>query len=54
MGRTLNLQLMAEGVETADQAHYLRTHGVRYAQGRLFAQALSADELAAALRDPRT
>ena len=40
MGRTLGLDVVAEGVETTDQADHLRTMGCDTAQGFLYAQAL--------------
>lgn len=42
LGRQLHLDVIAEGVETAEQVAYLRAHGVRAAQGYLFAPALPA------------
>jgi sensor c-di-GMP phosphodiesterase-like protein len=45
MGRQLNLQLIAEGVETSEQMDYLVEKGVRYLQGWYFAKALSIEDL---------
>jgi len=44
MGRTLGLDVVAEGVETDAQADQLRTMGCGTAQGWLYAEALPGDE----------
>lgn len=49
MGSALDLETVAEGVETRDQAQRLFTLGCRQAQGYLFARAMAADEVPAAL-----
>lgn len=40
--RELGLKTVAEGVETPQQAHYLREHGVTYLQGYLYSRPLTA------------
>ncbi len=45
MARTLHLDVVAEGVETEDQAAALRALGCRYGQGYLFARPAPVDEL---------
>jgi diguanylate cyclase (GGDEF)-like protein/PAS domain S-box-containing protein len=49
MGKSLNLEVIAEGVEDSDQLEFLRRHGCFYAQGRLFSDAMEADKLLAIL-----
>src|SRR5712671_7153722 len=41
MGRTMGMEVIAEGVETREQFDFLRKHGCHYAQGRLFGDAIS-------------
>lgn len=56
MAQDLNCEIVAEGVETEEQALYLRSHGVVQAQGFIFAPALRVDafkELVYALHAPK-
>jgi diguanylate cyclase len=52
MARALSLDLVAEGIETAEQAQLLRQMGYRHAQGYMFHRPLPADEAAALWSPP--
>ncbi|MDX3925331.1 MAG: EAL domain-containing protein [Shinella sp.] len=47
IGLSLSIDIIIEGVETADEAEILRMLGCRFAQGYHFAQPMSAGEVAA-------
>ena len=49
MGRSLDLEVIAEGVEASDQLEFLRGHGCYFAQGRLFGDAMEAGKMLAIL-----
>jgi hypothetical protein len=49
MARVLGLRVIAEGVETAAQADYLRRRGCDSAQGYLFSRPIDAEAFAALL-----
>jgi sensor c-di-GMP phosphodiesterase-like protein len=44
LARALNIRAIAEGVETREQAQFLRVLGVQHAQGWFFSQAIEFDE----------
>ncbi|MBB6092590.1 diguanylate cyclase (GGDEF)-like protein/PAS domain S-box-containing protein [Povalibacter uvarum] len=44
MGKALEVEVVAEGVENEEQFNLLRARGCHYAQGRLFGDAMSSDE----------
>jgi EAL domain-containing protein (putative c-di-GMP-specific phosphodiesterase class I) len=50
MGRSLEMDVVAEGVESEEQLVFLRAHNCHYAQGRLFGDATSADDFLALLQ----
>lgn len=45
MARSMNLQLVAEGVETLEQYQFLTSNGAHVIQGYLFSKPVTADEL---------
>jgi EAL domain-containing protein (putative c-di-GMP-specific phosphodiesterase class I) len=45
MGRALNLAVVAEGIETEEQAETLRALGCDYGQGFLYARPLTRAQL---------
>ena len=51
MGKRLGLRIIAEGVETADQARFLREHGCDELQGHYFGRPLDADQITDLLVD---
>jgi diguanylate cyclase (GGDEF)-like protein len=51
LGRTLNLEVIAEGIEHAEQARLLAGIGCRYGQGFLFARPVSAAAIEAMLAE---
>lgn len=50
MGRSLNLRVIAEGVETADELAFLRAHGCDEAQGYYFSHPVPAAEFVELLK----
>ncbi len=51
LGRTLGLEVIAEGIEHLDQARWLAELGCRYGQGYLFARPMSAVALESVLAE---
>ncbi len=50
MAKSLDIGVIAEGVETRGQLDYLHAHGCQVAQGYLFSRPVSADDFARLLR----
>jgi diguanylate cyclase (GGDEF)-like protein/PAS domain S-box-containing protein len=53
LGKSMQIEAVAEGVETTEQLDHLRRLGTRYAQGFLFSQPLEARAMGALLSDTR-
>lgn len=53
MAKSLGLQMIAEGIETQEQADYLRAHGVQFGQGWLYARPMGMKQLAQELARQR-
>lgn len=53
LARSLGLEVIAEGVSSAEEAARLRDAGCRYMQGFYFSHAVSLDNAAAMVREPR-
>jgi EAL domain-containing protein (putative c-di-GMP-specific phosphodiesterase class I) len=53
MGRSLNLEITAEGVENEAQARFLETLGCHYGQGYYFSKPLPGREFAALVAEKR-
>jgi diguanylate cyclase (GGDEF)-like protein/PAS domain S-box-containing protein len=49
MGRSLGMEVIAEGVESSRQLQFLRSNACVYGQGRIFGEPCTADELLALL-----
>lgn len=52
MAHSLNLRVVAEGVETPEQLNFLNIHGCDEVQGSLVCEPVAADKLEALLRKP--
>ena len=52
MARHLGIQVIAEGVETAEQLEFLKAHGCRNFQGYLFSRPVPLEEFERHLADP--
>ena len=53
MGHALGLKVLAEGVETKEQATVLRAHGCDEVQGYLYGRPMAPEQLIALLKQPR-
>jgi len=52
LARVLNIDVVAEGIETSEQYHLLRELGCRFGQGYLFAKPMPAEQASVLLRLP--
>ena len=51
MGKSLNLSIIAEGIETKEQLAFLKNHGCEYGQGNFFSKPASPFEIEKMLRN---
>ena len=54
LGHSMNLKVLAEGVETIEQLQYLQSRGCDEAQGFYYSKAVTADEITAILTKTRS
>lgn len=52
LGKSLNLNLIAEGVETREQKEFLLEHGCQWIQGYYYSRPLSANDMQEYLQNP--
>src|SRR5262249_14747800 len=52
LAHALNMTIIAEGIETLDQARLMRELGLEFAQGYLYARPMTEDRAAAMLNQP--
>lgn len=45
LGKSLNLKLIAEGVETEEQKEFLKSHGCNYIQGYFYSRPIPSEEI---------
>ncbi|MCK5829069.1 MAG: EAL domain-containing protein [Methylococcales bacterium] len=53
MGRNMNIQIIAEGVETEEQLHFLLEQKCEYAQGFFFSKPIPAEKIEEWIRNPK-
>ncbi len=53
MGKSLNLKIVAEGVETKEQYEFLRDNGCDIIQGYYFAKPMCEDDFIALLKEDK-
>jgi len=52
LARSLNLDVLAEGVETAEQAAWLKREGCDWAQGWHFGRPMAAEDFVVTTHEP--
>ena len=51
MGKSLNLKIIAEGVETKEQLNFLKVHACDFVQGFYFSKPVAADEIVCLIKE---